>query len=224
MGATLESLFQPQNPIEGRWAYRARVFAMATGIEDMGTLPPALWDSDLAKFYEVVDGRIVENPPMGAQESLLAGFLQELMAPFARANGLGRVVPETLFLIDAAHDLKRRPDVAFVSADRWPLKRRVPKTEAWNVIPDLIAEFVSKSNSADAVAEKIEEYFRAGVRRVWVVYSSTNKIYVYDSPARIRVLQLGDELDGEDVVPGFQVALSKLFAPEEDTAQPGATD
>ena len=190
---------------------------MATGTYDLDTLPPAHLDPDAAKFYEVVDGHIVENPAMGARESILASFLQDLMGPVARASRLGRVVTETLFWIDRASKLKRRPDVAFVSAKRWPRKRPVPGTEAWDVIPDLTVEVISESNSADAVARKIEEYFKAGVSQVWVIYPSTSKIYVYDSPARVRILQLGDELDGGGVIPGFHVALSTLFEPEEET-------
>jgi Putative restriction endonuclease len=69
---------------------------MATVIQDLDTLPLAHLDPDAAKFYEVVDGKIVENPPMGARESTLASFLLELMAPVARTGRLGRVVSETL--------------------------------------------------------------------------------------------------------------------------------
>jgi Uma2 family endonuclease len=184
---------------------------MATVIQDLDTLPPAHLDPDAAKFYEVVDGKIVETPPMGARESTLASFLLELLAPVARTRRLGRVVNETLFWIDRARKLKRRPDLAFVSAKRWSLKREVPETESWNVVPDLAVEVISKTNSANAVATKIDEYFQSGVNLVWVIYPATSKIYVYDSPTRVRILELGDELDGAEVIPGFSVPLSTLF-------------
>jgi Uma2 family endonuclease len=187
---------------------------MAIGVQELEMLPPALVDSDAAKFYEVVDGKIVENPPMGARESILASFLLGLISPIARSNRLGWVVNETLFMIDPARKLKRRPDVAFVSAERWSLKLQVPASETWDVVPDLTVEVISESNSANAVARKIDEYFKAGVRTVWVIYPSTNKIYVYDSPTQVRILQLGDELNGEGIIPGFHVPLSALFAPE----------
>ena len=35
---------------------------MATGTYDLDTLPPAHLDPDAAKFYEVVDGQIVQYP------------------------------------------------------------------------------------------------------------------------------------------------------------------
>ena len=191
---------------------------MATDLQVPESFPAPGWDSDEFKLYEVVDGTIVESPPMGAEQSILASFLQELMGPFARSKKLGRVATETLFLIDRTRKLKRRPDLAFVSDQRWSLKSRVPDTEAWDVIPDLAVEVVSESNTANSVVIKIEEYFQAGVRAAWVIYPVVSKVYVYDSPTRARILQLGDELDGENVVPGFRVALSTLF--EEGDEQP----
>ncbi len=195
---------------------------MATDLHALESFPPPGSDSDTLKFYEVVDGNIVVNPPMGAKESVLASFLQGLMGPFALSNGLGRVVVETLFMIDRARNLKRRPDLAFISAQRWPLRRRVPRTEAWDVVPELATEIISRSNNADAVAIKIEEYFQAGVRAVFVIYPVNNKVYVYDSPTQVRILQVGDTLEGGDLLPGFQVALATLF--DEGDEEPELAD
>jgi Uma2 family endonuclease len=195
---------------------------MATNMQVSESFPPPSWDSDALKFYEVVDGEFVENPPMGAEQSLLASFLQELMGPFARANKLGRVATETLFLIDRARSLKRRPDLAFVSDQRWPLKQPVPPTEAWDVIPDLTVEVISESNTANAVVTKIDEYFQAGVRTVWVIYLVNSKVYIYDSPTRVRILQVGDTLEGGDLLPGLQILLSTLFEEGTEEAEPAS--
>jgi Uma2 family endonuclease len=190
-----------------------------TGIHELDKLPPAHLDSDAAKFYEVVDGQVVDNPPMWARQAILALYLQGLMGTVARSSRRGRIVFETLFLLDRTRVLKRRPDVAFVSAERWSLKRQVPDTQTWDVVPDLTVEVISESNSANAVARKIEEYFQAGVRKVWVIFPSTTKIYVYESPTQVRILQLGDELEGEGIIPGFHVSLSVLFELEADTEE-----
>ncbi len=168
-------------------------------------------ESSEVRFYEVVGGQIVEKPAMGAFESLLASLLWRWMAPHVDENHLGRVVCETLFLLDPALGLKRRPDLAFVSTQRWPLRRRVPRTEAWEIVPDLAVEIVSLTNTAEQMAEKIEDYFRSSVRQVWVVYPGTSKIYLYDTPTSVRILQVGDDLEGGSVLPGFRLALEDLF-------------
>jgi len=58
---------------------------------------------------------------------------------------------------------QRRPDVAYVSYDRWPRQRRVPRTQAWAVVPELVVEVISPSNTFEEVVNKVREYFRASV-------------------------------------------------------------
>jgi len=178
--------------------------------------PPDVSGDRLPKLYEVVDGQVVEKPPMGAFESVLASFLARWLAPYADENHLGLVVTETLFLIDPTKKLKRRPDLAFVSKERWPLKRSVPRKEAWEIVPDLAVEVISESNLADEVEVKREESLRAGVRQVWVIYPVTSKVYVYDSATSVRILQLGDDLDGGSLLPGFRLPLAVLFGQEDE--------
>jgi hypothetical protein len=79
---------------------------------------PSPSSSDDAEHYEVVDGRRVVTPRMGTYETDVANELNGHLGHFARTNGLGKAVIEMLFRIDAARDLQRRPDVAYVSYER----------------------------------------------------------------------------------------------------------
>jgi hypothetical protein len=63
----------------------------------------------------------------------------------------------------------------------------------------------------------VEEYFSVGVRLAWVVYTRQLKVYAYRSPTDVRVLALLDELDGDDVLPGFRLARRSFF---EQAGQP----
>lgn len=162
------------------------------------------------RLYEVVCGERVELEPMGAFEVGLASALLRYLGSFAEANRLGQVVSEMLFVLDPQQHLKRRPDVAFVSFPRWP-ERTIPRAEAWNVVPDLAVEIISPTNLAEAVDEKIVEYFQAGVRLVWVLYPDSGRVYVYQSARRIDVVERSGELDGGDVLAGFRLPIQSLF-------------
>ncbi len=162
-------------------------------------------------FYEVVDGQIVELPPMGAYECDVASFLAFMLGQVVNAQQLGKVVVETLFWLDRAGKLKRRPDLAFVSAKKWPIRRRAPKTEAWDLIPDLVIEVVSETNSAQEVIQKVVDYLSAGTRLVWVVYPDVKQVHVYTDLTSARILTEPAELDGGDIVPGFRLSLTELF-------------
>ncbi len=166
-------------------------------------------------LYEVIDGRVVEKP-MGAYECWLAGEIFDLLNRHVKGNSLGRVVQEMIFDLRPTVDRERRPDVAFVSFERWARNRRVPQTRSWAVVPDLAIEVLSTTNTVDEILEKLEEYFRVGVRLVWVVHPRQCMIYAYTSPKEVRVLTVGDELDGGEVLPGFRVRLDRIFEQPEE--------
>jgi Uma2 family endonuclease len=166
-------------------------------------------------LYEVVDGRRVELPQMGIRQVLLASALLVYLDAFVRPRKLGRTVVEGLFELPAVNR-ERRPDVAFVSVERWPWGLWPAENEnAWKVIPNLAVEIVSPSNTASEVQLKVHEYFQSGVELVWVVYPEHREVYVYESADRVQVLVGTKTLEGGKVLPGFQLALAEFFGEEE---------
>lgn len=159
--------------------------------------------------YEMVYGQKKEKPPMGMLENWIVGTLFFWLDSYVRSRRLGKVIAETLFVLDASLQLQRRPDLAFVSRTRWP--KPPMRTNAWDVVPDLAVEVISPTNTADAVVEKIEEYFAAGVHLVWVIYGELQRIYVYESPKSVTILDSGDILEGGETIPGFSLPVATLF-------------
>ena len=194
---------------------------MSTATLEGSKSPPAIVGED--ELYEIIDGQRVRTPPMGVFAVWIASDLHAYLAYFVRTKNLGRAITEALFHLPAPINRDRRPDVAFVSYDRWAKSRPMPPTDnAWDVVPNLATEVVSPTDKADEIEQKIAEYFRAGVELVWVVYPLQSKIHVYQSPTQITVLTKADVLDGGTVVPGFRLALSELFT--EPTEVAGATN
>ena len=185
---------------------------MSIATAEPTALAPAvpLGTDPLDGLYEVIDGRIVEKPPMAAYSVWIANILLSHLGAYAISQGLGRTVCEMLFDINPGKP-QRRPDVAYVSYERWAKNRKVPVDNAWQVVPDLAVEVVSPSNTAEGVLSKVLEYFDAGVRLVWVIYPIQHLVQVFESPTLIRVVRRSEPLDGVPVLPGFQLPLSTLF-------------
>ena len=78
----------------------------------------------------------------------------------------------------------------------------------------LAIEVISPSNTADEVEDKKRDYFRAGVRQVWVVYSRQGVVHICTSTTQVQILTGEQELDGGDLLPGFRLPLATLFAEE----------
>jgi Uma2 family endonuclease len=173
-------------------------------------LPPLPDPGEPDGLYEVVDGQIVEKP-MGVYEYWLAGLFYGAIDRYTEDHPVGHAVIEMMFDLRPHVDRERRPDVAFISFERWGPDRPIPQSRAWTVIPDLAVEILSPTNPADEIAEKLEDYFKAGVRQVWVVYPRQRKIYVYRSVTAVEILGPGGEVDGGDVLPGFRRSVQSLF-------------
>ena len=162
-------------------------------------------------LYEVIDGVEVVKPDMGVYEGRIATILSRKLDSFAEDRDLGLVVTEVMFRLDPTKRTLRRPDVAFVSYDRWARDRKLPSGNGWDVVPDLMIEVVSPTDLAVEVIGKIEEFLAAGVDQVWAIFPDSKLVQVFDRTGGFRVIRSGGDLTAEPSLPGFRVPLSELF-------------
>jgi Uma2 family endonuclease len=179
--------------------------------------PVARLDSLMSneRSYEIVNGQEVELPPMSAFESLLSFRIAKELDDAAEDRGLGQAVMEMLFRFGPNRP-QRKPDAAYVSFQRWPRQRRVPRQNAWAVVPELIVEVISPSDNADAVIDRVTEFFGSGVSMVWVVWPTVKQVYIYTSPTQVRIIEVGGELDAEPLLPGWRWPVAELFGPDDE--------
>jgi Uma2 family endonuclease len=174
---------------------------------------PDPYDYDGEHLFEVVNGVRVEKP-VGLIETRVAAILYRLLANHCAAAECGHAAIESLFELPTSGN-DRKPDVAFVSYQRWPQDRPLPRVNAWPVVPDLAVEVVSPTDKMFDVFEKVAEYFAAGVQQVWLILSNVEQVLVFTAPAQVRLLTRDDELAADPVVPGFRTPLPDLFPPSE---------
>lgn len=182
----------------------------------MNPPPGQATESDLLKaerryhrLYELVDGTLVEKG-MGFQESVLAAALIGFLRAFVVPRNLG-VVSALDGSVRLFPGLVRVPDVSFASWDRFP-GRKIPKEPIPDLAPDLAIEVLSKSNTRPEMKRKRSEYFAVGVRLVWEIDPRPRTVSVYTPDGSVCVLKGTQKLDGGDVLPGFSLELTDLFA------------
>ena len=170
----------------------------------------AFVSNDPDPLYEVVDGRVIEVDAMGAFSSWIATGLSVSLFVFVKAGRLGHVITENLFVLDAPDRLKRRPDVAFISASRWPVDCDPPDGD-WEVVPDIAIEVISPRDTDRAVQAKMREYFRYGVAQVWLLRPDDRSISVYESPSVVKIYREGDRIESGSLLPGWSLEIESLF-------------
>ena len=165
-------------------------------------------DAACGKLHELVERTLVEKV-MGFAESVYASELGRLLGNFVAEHNLGFVGGADA-LIEFAPSLVRLPDVCFVSWDRCP-DGTLPTAAIAKVIPNLVVEVLSRSNTETEIARKRGEYFRAGVELVWEIDPAARTAVVHTGPMNAVSLKATGTLDGGTVLPGFTLPLAKLF-------------
>jgi Uma2 family endonuclease len=166
------------------------------------------------RIYELIDGVLVEKA-IGFRESLLAAFIGRMIDEFASQHDLGIVTGA-----DGPFRLRpgriRFPDTSFVSWSQFP-EDKIPDDAICDVVPELAVEIISEGNTPGEMKKKLRDYFNSGVRRVWYVYPKTKSAVIYKSVTKKREIGVDGALDGEEILPGFSLPLSKVFARFERT-------
>jgi Uma2 family endonuclease len=161
---------------------------------------------------ELVEGTLVEKP-VGYDESEITATIIIIVGSFVRRHKLGLVTgPDgTIRLFPG---MVRIPDVAFTSWDRFPGRKR-PKVPIPDLVPDLVVEVLSKSNTKQEMDRKLREYFKAGVRLVWMVNPKRRTVRVHTAFDQSVLLDEDQSLDGGTVLPGFVLHVRDLFVKDE---------
>jgi Uma2 family endonuclease len=160
------------------------------------------------RLCELVDGVLVEKA-MGYYESRLALLIGYFLEVFLQLHDLGIVLGAD-GMLQLLHDQVRIPDVSFLSWVHFP-DRELPSEPIPRLVPDLAVEVLSASNTAQEMNRKLQEYFAAGTQLVWYVDPEAQGITVYTAPEQWIELGIEDVLDGENVLPGFQLSIRELF-------------
>ena len=163
-----------------------------------------------SKYYELVRGVPRVSEPPGGVHGMIAGRIMARLGDHVERLGLGTVLVEAGYVLQRGPDTVRGPDVSFVSLARLP-PERIPEHFITGA-PDLAVEVLSPSSRWSEVEEKIADYFGAGARLVWVVDPAERGAIVRYPDRPPRVVAPGESLDGEDVVPGFTLALAEVFS------------
>lgn len=160
---------------------------------------------------ELVDGEVFVTPPPGEEHGVIAAEILVSLGSHVLAHGLGKVhAAETGFRIGSDPDTVMAPDAAFVSRER--IEQAAIGRGYRAGAPDLAVEVASPGDSFVEVEAKVTRWLAAGCRMVVVVNPARHAATVYRSRDDIQLLTAADVLDGGDVVPGWRLPLSELFA------------
>jgi Uma2 family endonuclease len=165
----------------------------------------ALLPANRDKRLEFIHGELVEVVSNDIA-AMIGAKIVVLIGSFVWSNQLGFVTGEQGGYRIGEHDLI--PDCAFVSKAR----RAGPQGETYaRVVPDLIVEVKSPSDTYVGLVSKISLYLQADVRLAWLVLPDKRRVEVFTQDGS-QSYGLGEQITGGDVLPGFVAIVSDIFS------------
>jgi Uma2 family endonuclease len=152
--------------------------------------------------YELSEGELVVSPTAMLFHNVIANRINVALSGFVHRNKLGEVAMETDFQL--TEDTVRRPDVAFISAEKLAL---IDPHERLQIAPDLAVEVASPSDRPDDLMHKVQQYLNAGASTVLVIYPEAYLAYLYRGHESVQVFESGPI----QLLPGFTINLAEIL-------------
>ena len=164
-------------------------------------------------FIELIDGELITMTRPGNTHGLLATEIALYLRLFNMEHKIGQVTVESGYHPPGYRYTVLGPDVAFTRYNRMP-ERQTDKFVP--VMPDLAVEVLSPSNTLAEVRRKAEVYLLNGSSIVWVVQPEQRVVEVCrlidGTQLQIESIDREGKLSAEDMLPGFELDVSKIFA------------
>ena len=168
--------------------------------EDLIGLP------DEYELYEGVPRRVAAAPTA----SLIAANVCALLWNHVEQYQSGDV-----FGADASFRLARNPDIVFLPDAAFVRAARIISDEdlafPFEGAPDLAVEVRSPGDRAAELDAKMRQYLAAGTDLGWAIDPVARTVAVYRSGSPVHVLHDTHTINGGEVLPGLEIAISRVF-------------
>ena len=169
----------------------------------------ALPEPEDGSRQELLVGEVCTMPPAAGMHGRIAGRLSLALGTFVAAHDIGDLYVASGFVLERAPDTTLAPDVAIALRERE--LRGEPYPEGG---PDLAVEVVSPSERAGRLNRKVQAYFAAGCRRVWLVYPEQRSVTVHRPHGHAHTHDALATLTSDDAgfpLEGFRLQVESLF-------------
>jgi Uma2 family endonuclease len=157
-------------------------------------------------------GELIVNPPTGGETGYRSSKITYFLVRWIEEEG-GYGIPfdssTGFYLPNGAH---RSPDAAWLTSERWESLSEKEKRGFIPLCPDFVVELRSPSDSLGKAQEKMREYRENGARLGWLIDPKTKKAEIYRPNAEVEVLDNPRQLSGADVLVGFTLDLTRVWA------------
>jgi Uma2 family endonuclease len=161
------------------------------------------WEPNDGFKYEWNDGELIKFTGMNKRQVKIYDLLLRLFIEKGYIQ-LGTFVAEYDVILSGIQ--MRRPDIAYLT------KTQIESADkGTDEIPEFAIEIISGNDNINHVEEKIGEYFKAGVKVLWLIFPDGQSVHVYTSRRDVKICIENDICSANPVLPEFEIGVDVLL-------------
>jgi|SRR5665213_953684 len=166
------------------------------------------------RHYELERGKVVEVFRPGERHGLVCANVAAILYLYTRKRRKGYTLSnDPGVILERDPDTVRGPDVVYFEKSKGYDQMNPKFAEG---VPTLAAEVLSPNDRHGKVARRIAEFQKAGIPLIWVFDPDACDVTVYEQGRAPYVVEAGQELTGDAVLPEFRCPVAEFFySPEE---------
>ena len=163
------------------------------------------------RLERTATGHLIVNPPTGGETGHRNLSITGQLSVWFEANDtLGKAFDSsTGFALP--NGANRSPDASWVRKERWEVLTSEQREGFVPLCPDFVVELRSKTDSLRNLREKMQEYMDNGSQLGWLIDPKNKRVEIYRSGQMVEILENPSKLSGEEVLPGFVLALKRIL-------------
>lgn len=163
-----------------------------------------LWEPNDGFKYEWNDGELIKFSGMNKKQIRIYNILNRLFISKGYWEK-GTFVSE--YDVQLTGIQMRRPDIAYLTN-----MQLEEADQGQDPIPPFVIEIISETDNINKVLAKISEYYKAGVKVVWLIFPEEKEVHVYTSRREVKICIENDVCSANPVLPEFEIGVDILFA------------
>ena len=167
--------------------------------------------------YEIIDGEFIPFPTPPLVHQRMSANVFTPLSNYVETEDLGVVLFAPVDIILQRHPLRtRQPDVLFIHKDKLSGTGldAIEELQILEIVPDLVVEVLSSSDTERVLSGKLSDYQRIGVRECWLVSREARSVeilqFTKEQSQSLGHFGLGETIRSE-VFPDFQLAVNAIF-------------
>ena len=163
------------------------------------------------RLERTATGELIVTPPTGGTSGRRNLSISAQLGVWYEANDTLGEAFDSSTGFELPNGANRSPDASWLQKDRWESLSPEQQEGFIPLCPDFVVELRSRRDLLTQLRAKMQEYMDNGAQLGWLIDPKNKRVEIYRPGQAVEVLDNPSTVSGDFVLPGFVLALKRIW-------------